>query len=281
MRAYRIFYLPLLLALLITLFVGIGCGFKKSNSSEIESPQTQGSISYEIMKSNLKSMTDIQWNNFTEKSKGQEISLWEGWIDEIIKTVGGYQVFIDMESPSNSRSASDVLFEVPNNIGNRLKKDQKIIFSGKINCVKNLFEGPQVQIMDVEIPPEIIAEYDFKGEDFEGLTFTTIRTRTSSMTEAQYDIYTKKLTDKKVYEWTGWVCEVKKRFLFGYKIWVDMDSPNDAFNVQEKDICFEVPEEISVKLQKKQKITFSGQIESVWNKSSNIKMEITDVSIKE
>jgi hypothetical protein len=92
------------------------------------------------------------------------------------------------------------------------------------------------------------------------VNFLTIRKNMEGMTDLQFKRYADGLKGKKVI-WTGWVEEVKERFLGGYDCWVDMDSPGAMMSVQ--DVTFDVSESVAMKLKKDNKIRFTGTIKSV------------------
>jgi hypothetical protein len=89
--------------------------------------------------------------------------------------------------------------------------------------------------------------------------YLTITSKVSNMTEAQLEAYLATLLGKTVNSWTGWIEEVK---VVGnsYELWVDMDPPDVLFSIH--DVAFPIPNDIALKLQIDQQITFSGRIVS-------------------
>ena len=106
--------------------------------------------------------------------------------------------------------------------------------------------------------------------------FVVIRSNVSSMTEAQWKAYLPTLKDMRVEGWTGWVEEVN---VVGskYELWVDMDSPDALFSVQ--DVYFYIPSEIALELEKHQRITFSGRIKSVTELLGSVSVRLEDATL--
>ncbi len=96
-------------------------------------------LSYEEIRGNANTMTDAQWNQYTESLKGLSVIDWEGWITDVNeKTFGGYEVQIDMEPPVGI-TTYDVHFDISDELALTLEKEQKIRFSGQIDQVNNVF----------------------------------------------------------------------------------------------------------------------------------------------
>ncbi|SLM28767.1 conserved exported hypothetical protein [Desulfamplus magnetovallimortis] len=130
---------------------------------------------------------------------------------------------------------------------------------------------------------EIIRDKDFlikrhiEPEQKNTISFSEIRyNMNEGMTELQFKEYVKKLKGKRV-KWSGWVEEVDEKFLGGYKVLVDMDSPNQPISVQ--DITFEVSKEQALRLKKNEKITFEGTISSILNIMSSLQISLEEVKI--
>ncbi len=86
----------------------------------------------------------------------------------------------------------------------------------------------------------------------------------------------KSLEGKKI-RWNGWVEEVEEKLFGGYKVLIDMDSPNDIASVQ--DITFEVPKEQAISLKKEEMITFEGKISSILNILTSLQVSLDNARI--
>ena len=107
--------------------------------------------------------------------------------------------------------------------------------------------------------------------------YAEIRSKVESMTEAQWKAYLPTLEGMLVENWTGWITEVN---VTGgkYELWVDMDSPDDPFSVQ--DIYFPIPEDRALELQIDEKVTFSGRIKSVSELLGSVTLHLEDVTFE-
>lgn len=107
--------------------------------------------------------------------------------------------------------------------------------------------------------------------------YAEIRANVEGMTEAQWKAYLPTLKGLYVENWTGWVEEVN---VVGskYELWVDMDSPEEMFSVQ--DVYFEIPDDIALALQKDAPVTFSGQIEAVTEFLGSSTVHLKDATVQ-
>jgi len=88
--------------------------------------------------SNNESMTDAQRNAYNESLVGDLVIDWVGTVNDVDEgeIFGGFSVFVDM---IDSNFGSEVHIDVPEDIALSLNLDQKIIFSGTIKSVSDLF----------------------------------------------------------------------------------------------------------------------------------------------
>jgi len=93
-------------------------------------------------------------------------------------------------------------------------------------------------------------------------SFFTIRNNIERMTEAQWKAYVRSLKGKRV-KWTGWVEDVNEKWIGGYELLVDMDSPDAFLSVY--DLSFDIPDDLALKLNKDQRVSFEGDISHVFN----------------
>lgn len=111
-----------------------------------------------------------------------------------------------------------------------------------------------------------------------GPPYETIRLEMERMTEAQFKNYARELKGKQV-TWTGWVEDVNEKAFGGYELWVDMDPPDKAFSVQ--DVTFDVPDELALKFQKDQVVSFSGTVTLVMDVIGSTQVSLSNVSVEE
>ena len=102
-----------------------------------------------------------------------------------------------------------------------------------------------------------------------GISFFEIRDNmlSDAMTEAQYNAYLNSLNGSWI-RWSGYIEEVNEKTFGGYEVWIDMDEPSEMFSVQ--DIMFDIPDSIALLLNKDQRVTFEGEIDSAMNVRQNV-----------
>jgi hypothetical protein len=93
----------------------------------------------------------------------------------------------------------------------------------------------------------------------DSLDYKTICTRDKAMTDAQWNEYIKQFGGRKV-TWTGWVNDVYKSSE-GYTLYVTFDPPSELF--RSADVKFPITNELGLKLNKDQRVTFSGTLGNV------------------
>lgn len=115
-----------------------------------------------------------------------------------------------------------------------------------------------------------------KPETTTSISFKEIRHNMEVMTDLQFEEYAKTLIGKRV-GWSGYVEDVKQKFLGGYEVWIDMDSPDELFSVQ--DITFEVSREQALSLKKDSRIKFVGTISFVMNLFTSLQISLDQVKV--
>ena len=107
--------------------------------------------SFQQIRTKMGSMTDLQFKEYGKSLKGEQVQ-WVGWVEEVKeKFFGGYEVWIDMDSPAEQFSVQDLAIEVPKEIALKLKKDQKVTFTGTISSVMSVLGSCQVSLTDAKI----------------------------------------------------------------------------------------------------------------------------------
>lgn len=115
-------------------------------------------------------------------------------------------------------------------------------------------------------------------EKISNLNFNTVYNNSKNMTDAQFDQYKEKVEGERI-SWTGYVVEVKEEF-FGddYEVLVDMHDPN-SLSVQ--DVYLNgIESDLALKLNKKDRISFEGNINSVNKVLGAIAIDLKNVIIR-
>ena len=95
------------------------------------------------------------------------------------------------------------------------------------------------------------------------------------MTEAQWSVYVDEIEGTRASNWVGWIEEVSENAPGGYKVKVDLDSPDIVLSTY--NVIFDIVDEEKAPLQKNQQIIFTGTIESVANILGGLQVRLTDV----
>lgn len=117
----------------------------------VAAPLLARAVEFETIRSNMKNMTSIAWDNYRKSLKGQSIS-WTGWISDVKEQwLGGYKILIDMDPPG-SVSVQDVYIEnLDKNVAARFSKDEKVRFSGRIKSVMSVLGSCAVTLENASI----------------------------------------------------------------------------------------------------------------------------------
>jgi len=91
-------------------------------------------------------LTDAQWNDFTKKIKGSRVR-WTGNVDNVNVILGSYSVFVCM---GESDCADNVMFNVTQEMGEKLQKQQQITFEGEVGNITNIL-GITIYLENVNI----------------------------------------------------------------------------------------------------------------------------------
>jgi hypothetical protein len=95
------------------------------------------------------------------------------------------------------------------------------------------------------------------------------------MTEAQWSIYVDELKGTRASNWAGWIEEVSENASGGYKVKVDLDSPDIVLSTY--NVVFDIVDEEKPPPLEDQQIVFTGTIESVANILGGLQIRLTDV----
>ena len=119
----------------------------------ISLPSASYAIEFKTIRDNMKSMTSLAWDDYSNSLKGQWVD-WIGWISDVKKQwPGGYKILIDMDPPG-SLSVQDVYIEdIPKSLAAQFRKDQQVHFSGKIKSVRKLLGSCAITLEIADISP--------------------------------------------------------------------------------------------------------------------------------
>ncbi len=114
-------------------------------------PLLARAVEFKTIRSNMKNMTSVAWDDYSKSLKGQNIS-WSGWISDVKEQwLGGYKILIDMDPPG-SASVQDVYIEnLDKSIAARFSKDQKVRFSGRIKSVMSVLGSCTVTLENTSV----------------------------------------------------------------------------------------------------------------------------------
>jgi hypothetical protein len=119
-----------------------------TQAEPVEAPAPKAPSFSEIRRK-MKGMTSVQWDRYQETLKGTAVD-WTGWVDEVRETLlGKYEVWIDMDPPSEMISVYDVSFHVSEETALRFCVDDKIRFDGRIKRVSNVLGSCSVDVSEV------------------------------------------------------------------------------------------------------------------------------------
>ncbi len=93
----------------------------------------------------------------------------------------------------------------------------------------------------------------------QGVSFQQIRRAAETKTKAQFKVYARSLEGRNV-SWEGWVDDVDEKLFGGYKVLIDMDSPEE---LSVFDVYFDISESRAQSLRKNGKYRFTGRIKSI------------------
>lgn len=109
------------------------------------------SLSFFDIRNNMKDMTQAQWKTYARSLEGKTVE-WEGWVEEVKeKFFGGYEIWVDMDSPEEAMSVQDVTFDIPEDLAMKFNKNQLVAFRGTIKSVMNVLGSCQVDLENASL----------------------------------------------------------------------------------------------------------------------------------
>ncbi len=108
-------------------------------------------LSYYSMRQKMASMTEAQWKDYARSINGQRVQ-WTGWVEDVNeKFFGGYELWVDMDSPDELLSLQDVTFDIPADLALKLRKDTRVTFSGTIGSALDVLGSCSVNLEDATV----------------------------------------------------------------------------------------------------------------------------------
>ncbi len=106
-------------------------------------------------------------------------------------------------------------------------------------------------------------------------SYWQIEENMKQMTEAEWNVYVGEIEGMRAGNWVGWIEDVSKNASRGYKVKVDLDSPDIILSTY--NVIFDITDEEKPPIQEDQQIVFSGTIKSVANILGGLQIRLTDV----
>lgn len=98
----------------------------------------------------VESMTEAQWKAYLPTLAGNSVIDWTGRVYEVnVKFGGGYELWVDMDSPQEWLPSRDVIFDIPDDIALEFEIDQVVVFSGVIDHVQEFLGSVIVYLENV------------------------------------------------------------------------------------------------------------------------------------
>lgn len=114
-------------------------------------PAPVETIEYGVIRGSFESMTDAQFKAFAKQQEGKFL-VGRGYIEDVReKLFGGYEVWIDMDAPSEIVSVQEISFGVDEAAALALRKDQVVGFSGRIKSIMKVLGKEQITLEDVQL----------------------------------------------------------------------------------------------------------------------------------
>jgi DNA-directed RNA polymerase subunit RPC12/RpoP len=106
-------------------------------------------------------------------------------------------------------------------------------------------------------------------------SYWQIEENMKQMTEAQWNVYVDEIEGTRASNWVGWIEDISENASGGYKVKVDLDSPDIVLSTY--NVVFDITDGQKSLIQKDQQIVFTGTIESVANILGGLQVRLADV----
>lgn len=123
-----------------------------NETAEKQKPNKEiSNISFKSIRNKIEGMTEAQFNAYSKSITGKRIK-WTGWVEDVNeKMFGGYELWIDMDSPSEMVSIQDITFNIPEKLAMKLTKNKRVIFEGDIESVIDLLGSCQISLENTKV----------------------------------------------------------------------------------------------------------------------------------
>lgn len=125
-----------------------------ATAAVVPTPPVDTTLSFADIRRQMRSdLTEAQFNALARSLEGRRVR-WRGWVEDVNeKALGGYELWIDMDRPSDAMSVQDVTFDVPADLALSYRKDSRVSFEGTIDEVMNVLGSLQVELKDARVLP--------------------------------------------------------------------------------------------------------------------------------
>ena len=108
---------------------------------------------YMEIRDKFDAMTEAQWKAYVPTLKGNTVTDWVGWIENVDKVPlsAKYALYIDIDDPDVLLSIYDVVIPIPESEALTYNKDTRVRFSGTIESVTTLLGSLTVNVMSTAI----------------------------------------------------------------------------------------------------------------------------------
>lgn len=115
-------------------------------------PPVDSTLSFRSIRNQMRDeMTEAQFKALARALESRRVR-WRGWVEDVNeKMLGGYELWVDMDSPAESMSVQDVTFDIPQDLALALRKDSRVVFEGTIASIQNIMGSLQIRLKDARI----------------------------------------------------------------------------------------------------------------------------------
>jgi len=123
---------------------------ERTKSAVVE-PRPSAALDYRYIRWTMKAMTEAQWKAYARSLQGQKVT-WSGWVEDVNeKFFGGYELWVDMDPPTDEFSVQDVTFDISADLAMKLQKDQVVKFEGVIESALDVLGACSISLKDARV----------------------------------------------------------------------------------------------------------------------------------
>ena len=144
---FKLFAFVAMMAAVLGLFVTCISVFQSTPDSSDSNAIRQEAPPFSTIALYCSKYTDAKWNAYEKSLVGKKVTNRSGTVVDVNEKVfGGYEIWIDMDDPSNSLSIQDVYYPCSQEEAFKFNKGDRIEFSGVIESVVDLLGYPQITL---------------------------------------------------------------------------------------------------------------------------------------